>query len=233
MLADIARIGPFFTVATGPDVATAEFRPIVELFSDPTPMRARIFHVANALRTDDRVAASIAFQGLAAGLVSAPLAAAVAHGVVPRFAPSRLYVRPLPSGPWPLWLPDAEGEVVGPEATASVLDRVVLRGVVEPLVAVVRTQVRVAERVLWGNVASAVAGAKRVLVHARPELAIPAAEAARQLLARGPLAGTGRLLPASAPDVCWSFRRSSCCLYYRVADGGLCEDCVLHDRRRH
>ncbi|MGH3614812.1 MAG: (2Fe-2S)-binding protein [Pseudonocardia sp.] len=40
------------------------------------------------------------------------------------------------------------------------------------------------------------------------------------------------MLDAAVPDVAWTFRRRSCCLYYRVRDGGLCGDCVLLSRRQ-
>jgi ferric iron reductase protein FhuF len=103
-----------------------------------------------------------------------------------------------------------------------------LDGLVGPLVGVVRAQVPVAERLLWGNAASAVAAAKRLLVVQRPEVACRAADVAAAVLARGSFAGAGELLPPREPDRVWTFRRRSCCLYYRVpASGGLCDDCVL------
>jgi hypothetical protein len=46
----------------------------------------------------------------------------------------------------------------------------------------------------------------------------------------GLLAGTGELRPPRPPDRDWSFRRRSCCLYYRVPGGELCGDCVLSHR---
>jgi ferric iron reductase protein FhuF len=106
----------------------------------------------------------------------------------------------------------------------------VLDGQLAPLVAAVRAQVAISERLLWGNAASALAGAKRVLGTARPDAAVRAAEVAGRLLGSGRLAGAGELLPASPPDVGWTFRRRSCCLYYRVPGGGLCGDCVLDAR---
>jgi hypothetical protein len=97
-----------------------------------------------------------------------------------------------------------------------------------PLVAAVRAQVPVAERLLWGNAASTVAAAKRLLVLQRPAAADRAADVAQAVLARGPFAGAGELLPPHDPDRNWSFRRRSCCLYYRVPGSeGLCDDCVL------
>jgi hypothetical protein len=226
VLADVAGLGPFFVVGTAAaESADPTWRPVSSLHTDPAPLRERIAHVRRTLGSDQRVAASIAFQGLAAGLVSAPFAAAVLHGVVPALGPDALHWRPSASGSLQLWCADpAAVPVAG-------LAPLVLDGLLAPLVAAVRAQVPVAERVLWGNAASAVAGAKRVLGTARPEAAEHAADMAAQLLAAGPLAGSGELLPPEGPDRGWTFRRRSCCLYYRVPGGGLCEDCVLLSRR--
>jgi ferric iron reductase protein FhuF len=89
----------------------------------------------------------------------------------------------------------------------------------------------VSQRLLWGNAASAVAAAKRLVAIHRPAAATKAAEVARELLDAGSLAGAGELLPARDPDLVWTFRRRSCCLYYRVSgSSGLCDDCVLTAR---
>ena len=196
MLADVADLGPFFTVGTGS--ITAGYRPMIELYTDPEPLRTRIGQVARALDADDRVAASITFQGLAALIVSAPYAAVVLHGMLPGLTARALHWRPVEDGPWALRCRDPVGTAVpDPAAGAAALAELLLEEHLTPLVGAVRAAVPVAER----------------------------------LLAIGPLAGTGRLLRPAPPDRHWSFRRRSCCLYYRVSGGGLCEDCVLLDRR--
>jgi hypothetical protein len=218
VLADVARLGPFFTIGTGPAVAGE--RPLAGVPADPGPLRDRIAHVRRSLGSDDRVAASLAFQGLAAQLVSAPYAAAVLHGAVPAVTPAEVFLRRADDGGW----------AIRTSATALVEDAELapaLERLLEPLVAAVRVQVPVAERLLWGNAASAVAAAKRVLVLQRPVVADRAAEVAEALLGTGPFAGAGELLPPREPDRVWTFRRRSCCLYYRVPGGGLCDDCVL------
>ena len=98
---------------------------------------------------------------------------------------------------------------------------------VTPVVTAVRVRAAVAERVLWGNVASSVASARRLVAAARPDAAPRAADVARHLLTTAPLAATATLYDPVAPDVGWSFHRRSCCLYYRVPGGGTCGDCVL------
>jgi hypothetical protein len=213
LLADVAGLGPFFALGAGPGE-----RPL----TDPEPVRDRIAHVGGALGCDERVAASLAFQGFAAQLVSAPYSAAVLHGEVPEITPSS-------AG----WSRSDGGWAVRAGATAVVEGGALpalLHGLLTPLVGVFRAQVPVAGRLLWGNAASTVAAAKRVLVVQRPAVASRAAEVAEAVLAHGSFAGAGELLPPRDPDLVWTFRRRSCCLYYRVPGGGLCDDCVLSER---
>jgi hypothetical protein len=241
LLADVAGIGPFFAVDTG-RVAPGEGWVSVGALADPgDPLADRISAVGAALGTDGRVAASIAFQGFAAQVV-APLFAAVAvHGVLPEASapPGRpgdgaavfaatLHWRPGGAGPW-LWWPGDAGRVVPcPEPSGL---RTLLTEVLAPVVVAVRARVPVAERVLWGNVASAVASARQLVAAGRPDAAPRAAEVARHLLTTPPLAATATLRAPDAPDVGWSFRRRSCCLFHRVPGGGLCGDCVLRGPR--
>ena len=83
---------------------------------------------------------------------------------------------------------------------------------------------------LWGDVASAVATARRLVAADRPGSAARATAVAERLLASPPLAVTAALRAPEPPDATWTFRRRSCCLYYRVPGVGLCGDCVLGDR---
>ncbi|OLT19328.1 hypothetical protein BJF78_11360 [Pseudonocardia sp. CNS-139] len=227
VLDDVAGLGPFFAVGTRPaESADPTWRPVRDLQTDPAPLRDRIAHVARTLGLGDgaagrRVAASIAFMGYAASLLSPPYAAAVLHGTVPALTPDALRWRPAASGPLPRWCGDPG------ELPSGALADLLLDDHLAPLVDAVRALAPMSERVLWGNAASSLAGAKRMLVAARPAAAARAAELAEELLATGPLAGTGELLPPAPPDRVWTFRRRTCCLYYRVPGGGLCGDCVL------
>jgi hypothetical protein len=218
LLADVARIGPFFAFDAGP--ATPGERPL----ADPEPVRDRIAHVRGALGCEERVAASLAFQGFAARLVSAPYAAAVLHGALPALSPATVRWHRAEDGGW---APRTEAsEPVAAGRLPGLLD-----GLLSPLVAAVRGQVAVSERLLWGNAASTVAAAKRLLVVQRPAVADLAAATAEAVLAHGSFAGAGELLDPRDPDLVWTFRRHSCCLYYRVpGSGGLCDDCVLAAR---
>lgn len=224
VLADVATLGPFFLVSTDPaEGVDPTWRPVRALYEEEQPLRDRIAHVRRVLGSDDRVAASITFQGLAALLVSAPLAAVLRHGVLPDLDADRLHWRPTASGPWRLWCDAPTGRPVD-ELAAALLD-----GHLGPLVAAVGTQVSISERVLWGNAASAVAGAKRMVGAQWPDAAERAAGVAAALLDTGSLAGSGERRDPAPPDHGWTFRRRSCCLYYRVEGGGYCGDCVLAD----
>ncbi|MGE3288841.1 MAG: (2Fe-2S)-binding protein [Pseudonocardia sp.] len=206
----------------------AGFRPVRELYTDAEPLDARLTHVRAVLGCDSRTAASITFQGLAARVLSAPLAAAILCDTVPLLTPDVLRFRVTEDRPWPLWCADPVALAVpDPADAARALADLVFAPHLAPLVAAVRARVPVSARLLWGNVASSVAAGKRLTVAHRPDIAERAATIAGHLLRTGPLAGAGTLLPPRPPDRVWTFRRRSCCLYYRVPGGGLCGDCGL------
>jgi ferric iron reductase protein FhuF len=92
-----------------------------------------------------------------------------------------------------------------------------------PVTAAVARLVPVSGRVLWGNVASAVNTAAAQVAGQRPDLAEDAWQAAGRLFGSPWLRGE-RHPPGPA------FRRSSCCLFYRLAPenrSAVCGDCVL------
>lgn len=261
LLTDVGRIGPFFAVATDTAAPGERWVTVRALGEVDGPLADRVAAVGAALGTGRRrvetgglsrtgqsgsrrrsqppvrVAASIAFQGIAAQVV-APLFAAVAvHGVLPTAGRSEdrvgsiaatLHWRPGGAGPWSWW-PDGTGRIVS--CTDPAVLGTTLAGLLAPVVAAVRAQVPVSERVLWGNVASSVASARRLVAAARPDAAVAATALARHLLTVPPLGATATLRAPEPPDVGWTFRRRSCCLYHRVPGGGLCGDCVLADRR--
>lgn len=233
LLADVAPIGPFFAVATGAAPPGGGWVALRALHDDAAHLLARIADVRAALGTDERVAASTAFQGLAAQVVAPLYAAAVRGGIpVPRSGDlaATLHWRPGGAGPW-LWWPGTAGRVVDCGDPGAPALGGVLTGLLGPLVAAVRARVSIAERVLWGDVASAVASARRLVVAAHPDAGQRAAAVAERLLDAPPLARTVALRAPEPPDIGWTFRRRSCCLYYRVPGGAICGDCVLHDRR--
>jgi ferric iron reductase protein FhuF len=98
-----------------------------------------------------------------------------------------------------------------------------LTGPIGQLVTAVDAACRLSPLVAWGNVGSAINGAAIVLGQQRPELAARTYALAAAVLARPPLGMTD---PVAGPG----FRRTSCCLRYRLAPGdraAVCADCVL------
>ncbi|GAY12143.1 hypothetical protein TOK_0533 [Pseudonocardia sp. N23] len=238
-LADVAGVNDFFRVDTNPaEAADPTWRPLTDLWTDPAPMADRITHVARVLGgdagpVDDRIAASVAMQGLAARVLSAPLAVAVLHDVVPALTAADVHWRVSVTGPWPLWVADP-GFLAGPGLDAADLGAALADLLVDehlaPLVDAVRALVGVSPRTLWGNAASSVAAGRRLVGNGRPHVAARAARIAAVVLDHPALAAAGERLAPVPPDVGWTFRRRSCCLYYKAPGGGTCGDCVLTGR---
>lgn len=215
-LADVARVGPYFAVDTGREVAEHPlWRPFTSLLGPALADQVATARVR--LGTGEpRVAASLLFQGIAGRLWSPVIAVAAVHGLVPDLDPAATFWRAASPGPVLLAVPAAGATGAG----AASVHRVVIERHLGPLTDAVRAVTPVAAGLLWGNAASALAGALGVLARARPEAAEPGRRLVEELLGMPPLRGSGTLGPSG-------FRRRSCCLYYRVPGGGLCGDCVL------
>nr|WP_231134057.1 (2Fe-2S)-binding protein [Motilibacter deserti] len=152
--------------------------------------------------------------GVAARLAAPAVAVAtVCDAVLPVAA---LRWRDGPPGPVPLLLPVSVGVPTGGSLGVALVD-----DVLAPLVETASTLAPLAPPLLWGNVASAVAGAAGALARARPDLRERAYAVADELLAHPPLARSGRF------DTRRAFSRRTCCLYYRLPGGGTCGDCPL------
>src|SRR3954469_25609576 len=163
-LTDVARVGPFFSMDTDPDIADPPlWRPFTELCGPALPDQIAAVRVRLGT-SEDRVAASLLFQGVAGRLWSPALAAAVVHGRVPDLDPARTYWRAASPGPILLATPGAPALPADP----FTLRRVVIDDHLAPMVAAVQAVTPVAEGLLWGNAASALAGAVTVLSRARP-----------------------------------------------------------------
>ncbi|MFF0584421.1 (2Fe-2S)-binding protein [Streptomyces sp. NPDC003781] len=186
------------------------------------PLGHRVRKVAAALGAPEtRVAASVAQQGLAARLWSVTLACAARYGHVPDLDPRLLHWDPEATAPDDLWLT----EVRARPADTDTLADVVLNTHLAPLTEAVHARYGVARGLLRGNAASALTGAARELDRwagrqGRADTAARARSLTAELLAHPLLAGTGTLTGTS-------FRRRSCCLYYRVPGGGVCGDCCF------
>lgn len=205
VFAELAAVGEYFAVDVGPSDAPT----LAELYAEGPELEARIERVCAQLGTGERrVGASIWFQGLAARLWSPVVGAAALRLDVPAIDPATTR---WDGGRFQLANPATGGE------PNDILDRHL-----EPLVAAVKGTVRISAQLLWGNAASALAGTVKVLLTARPDADT---EPRDQLLKDKRLAGTGHFEEPGA-----GFRRTTCCLFYRVPNGGLCGDCVLVTR---
>jgi len=227
---DLAALGPlggFFVLRTGgapltpvPTLADAYENRSSDVYGNAITFRVE--KVAHVLRAPElRIAASVAQQGLAARLWSVALGCAALYGRVPDLDPGLLHWDPDASAPDDLWLTEVRPL---PADSATLVD-VVLHGHLTPLVTVLRAHHRVAPGLLWGNAASALAGAARQLdhwaaLHGRPEAAARTRDLTAELFAHPLLSDTGTLTGTA-------FRRRSCCLYYRVPGGGVCGDCCF------
>ncbi len=212
-LVALARFGPFFAVHLAqPD-------------NEALSMAERISSAAGRLGTQNRrVAASILFQGMAARLWSPVLGCLATVGIVPDLpAPTQWQLRvdggvepcvPHPGG----WIATEDADEV-----ATLVEHIVIRNVLQPLAEEFRAEQPIARGLLWGNVASALVGTLRVLQRGAVDDPLTVAVALR-LLEAPPLAGTAALGTSGKLD---DFRRRSCCLYYRIPDGGRCGDCAL------
>ncbi|MFE9445527.1 IucA/IucC family C-terminal-domain containing protein [Streptomyces sp. NPDC006602] len=230
-LAALRPLGGFFALRTAlPATAAPHASPptLAHVYENGSPdvygdsMTFRVRKVGDALRAPElRIAASVAQQGLAARLWSVALGCAALYGRIPDLDPRLLHWDPDASAPDDLWL-----SAVRPlPADAETVTGVVLDGHLRPLTDHLHARYRVAEGLLWGNAASALAGAARQLDgwardHGRTDVAARARARTVELLAHPLLAGAGTLTGTA-------FRRRSCCLYYRVPGGGVCGDCCF------
>ncbi|MEV4615533.1 (2Fe-2S)-binding protein [Kitasatospora sp. NPDC049258] len=221
VLRRVGAVGPYFHV----DVAERPpdgFRPLGELHrpGPDTDLARRIHHAAAQLRTtESRVAASVVHLGLAARFWSVALGVA-AFGHIADLDPDRAHFRLPPGGPLDLWLPGPGASPVTGDPVDA-LHRSTVLGVLAPLGEAVRSVAPVAERLLWGNAASALVGSHRILLGSLTDRHVSsrATDLMARQLHRSPLVDTWSATPG--------FRRATCCLYYRVPGGGLCGDCAL------
>ncbi len=240
MLDDLTALGPFFAVSTHPPGAAAAppWRPVSELTVASAALGDRIAWVRAALvgrgalditEVEPRVAASAVHLGMTARLIAPALGAAVL-GCPVDMRPGGLWWQQGPGGPVPLSVPAPAGADESDGRAASPVgqewSRVLLDELLAPVTGAIATLVPLSDRVLWGNVASAVNSAAAQVARQRPDLALAAWQAAGLLFA-SPRLHTEPHPPGPA------FRRASCCLFYRLAPRSpfaVCGDCVLSER---
>jgi len=221
-LADVYATTTTTTTTSTTATATARTTATRSATDEPDPLTFRVRKVVTLLAAPEvRIGVSVAQQGLAARLWSVALGAAVLYGQVPDLDPRLLHWDADASAPDDLWL----SEVRALPGDAATIRQLVHHGHLAPLSAALRARHPVAPGLLWGNAASALAGAARQLDrwaadHGRADMAGRARALAAELLDHPDLRDAGTL---DGTD----FRRRSCCLYYRVPGGGVCGDCCF------
>jgi ferric iron reductase protein FhuF len=156
--------------------------------------------------------------GIAARL-TAPALGSVVLGRPIDLHPDHVWWQDAVGGPVPLSVPVSRADAL----IADDWDRQLVDAVLTPVTAAIAALVSISDRVLRGNLASAVNAAAVAISRQRTDLADDAWQAARRLFAMSALRGE-RQPPGPG------FRRSSCCLFYRLAPGrptATCGDCIL------
>lgn len=224
-LSATCELGEFFEVSAPPRVG--EWLPL-EALTDPVVLQARVRLTREALaasaglapaRLDARVAASTVSLGLFARVLAPPLGCLAATGVIPDWSLGSLWWQPVTGATMRLCADPSTGARPAWGAAAEHFAAGVITPLVLPLLAAFR-RAGVSPVVLRGNVASALGGAARMIATVRPDLDASATGLLGELLAQPVLAGTARMVDGE-------LRRRSCCLFYRVPNGGYCADCVL------
>ncbi|RKS08762.1 FhuF-like iron-sulfur protein [Nocardiopsis sp. Huas11] len=228
VLDEVGRINPFFRVEARAEEPGR--RPVRDCTVEEA--RGRVADVRRSpagpggdpAAVEWRVAASLFHQGLATRLLSPVLAAGLCHGVL---LDARAFDwrpgAPVELGTGQRTAARVRGGLVG---VADWIEESVVTGVAARVAEALSEAGRVAPGLLRGNTAAALAGAVRVLGSDRPKVRADAESVARDLLARPALAGTGGYRGVD-PEGLAVFRRTTCCLYYRLPGGGLCGDCAL------
>lgn len=222
----LAGLGPYFAAerhAAGTDPG-APWRSMAELLDTTDVPAARVSAVRGYLASAGgvaeesvpvRVAASVMHLGLAARTLSPLFALAVMGRRITPVSLRDLYWQPTLGSMFALSIPEkaepsGDGESLIPQSALELCQ--------------VASMFGLSQRVLRGNIASALAGSRTALVSAEPGLAQRAREELDRWLAEPFLADAWHI------TVEGRFQRRSCCLIYQAAPdrkGAVCGDCIL------
>jgi ferric iron reductase protein FhuF len=191
--------------------------------------------------TDDpAVSASLFVQGYAYRLLALAVASLTVSGLVPDSDPvaTALHVsRGRPSnlafdgGVFDLGCGDRTRQALNDPRLADLALRNLVETIVEhhlrPLIATVRQEVRIGERLLWGNVAASAATAFRTMEGCLGSWVRPLGDTFLDLGPRE-VHGQGSYLSIEEGGYAgWFWERRNCCLFDRLPQGIRCADCSL------
>jgi ferric iron reductase protein FhuF len=174
--------------------------------------------------SERRVAVSLVVLGYAARLVGPTIAVMVRDGILLDVRPSQVRYSFLPESGFALTLPQPAGWRATPTVLRQRWRDDVIDDHLQTLVDALQTVAPAATGMLWGNVASGIAGALRSMTQAGVTAASDGDAVGSALLGHGPLHGSGNLTVHNGE---LQFVRRSCCLFYRLDGGGMCADCAL------
>ncbi|MCU1504997.1 MAG: ferric iron reductase [Ilumatobacteraceae bacterium] len=222
-----ARVG-YLRCATAAPPAEG-WVPCDALVGDPELLRGEIDATAAGRGTaDPQIAASLYAQAYAFRVPSIAVAAYALDLPVPAVDPVSTAVRVTRHRPADLAIVEPACMPMDAEALATAL----FVGHLVPFVAAVRAGTTIGERLLWGNVAGSLATIFRAVqsTGSRGDAAVRERAVAFEVAAAPWIGGLGSWSSIEAPDALgWYWNRSSCCLWYRTADGSYCDDCSLLD----
>jgi len=200
------------------------------LVADPALVRQEIEATLQGRRTDDlQVAASLYVQSYAYRVASLAVAAHALDLPSPTCHPEALAVRVQRHRPARIAVLDPVCRAMDAPALAERL----LEGHLRPFITTVRASTRIGQRLLWGNVASAIASIFGAVqsIGAGGDPIVRQRAAAFHAAAEPWLGGLGEWSELEVPGAFgWYWNRTSCCLWYQTDGGWYCEDCSLHDR---
>jgi ferric iron reductase protein FhuF len=171
-----------------------------------------------------RVAASLVVLGYSARLLGPTLAVLLRDGILLDARPAGVRYAYAPETGFVVSLSRLAGWRGEQVALREDWCRTVLDAHLRPVIDAVRAVVPVAAGLLWGNVASGLAGTLRSLAASGAVPLNDCYDTGEALLRYGPLRDSGTL---SVRDGQLTFLRRSCCLYYRIEGAGTCGDCPL------
>lgn len=219
-VADVAQLGPYFALHGDAPVAALS----LERMCEPQSLHALLRAVGNQIGSDEgRVAASTLQYGFAARCWSVVLGVWHRTRLVLDVRDISFVV--VGQGSIQLSINELRAwdcRFVPLDEVAELIAEVVNAHALIGMHAALRRVVRIADGLLWGNAASALASVPLVIVGNHADDQIAALTSA--ILSRAPL--TDRLVTTSGGGVL----RRSCCLWYRTRDRDHCADCPLTDR---
>jgi ferric iron reductase protein FhuF len=240
-----ADIGPTECVRPGRDAHAVEdgmWLSCQDLVSDADWLGRVIAGTGRAIGTDDPVvAASIFVQGYAYRVATLAVACLTVGGVVPQSDPASMavglgrgraskvaYVQPavfdVLAGHAPA---DAMTDLPTADRALGIVLEEVVDGHLRQLVATTRAQIRIGERLLWGNVAASLSTAFRTMEGCLGEWIVPLGQRFFEV-APPELQGLGSfLLMQSVGQRGWFWERTNCCLFYQIEGHAKCADCSL------